>query len=192
MINKQESPSSTSPSQAELESNSKLKIVTDIRAFAEELKLQGIKIFNNDNLIVEAGYFSEEKGELSEDDNLPDTLKYPASLSFDEAKSKEDGVVIMEGDYGGQIYLTCQMKHIKCDEETMNKLLHDLDRIEWGCNDEDEGSSIDYHCVKPGYGVIGGMGGGVVVNGLWIHEDINPTVTAKIQQVLTGEIKSIV
>ena len=45
---------------------------------------------------------------------------YHPLANFAEAKNTDAAVVIMEGDWGGQIYLTCPMKLVKCDEKTLN------------------------------------------------------------------------
>jgi hypothetical protein len=48
-----------------------------------------------------------------------------------EAKADPEGVVILEGDYGGQIYVVVQAEQVLCSQKTLSWLLHDLDRISW-------------------------------------------------------------
>ncbi|WP_307215224.1 hypothetical protein [Paenibacillus tundrae] len=77
--------------------------------------------------------------------------------SFKKALDTPDAYVIMEGDDGGQIYLSCPMKLVKCSEETLHILLKDLDTIAWDCN-EGEGQGLFYEKLFPGDGISGGMG----------------------------------
>jgi hypothetical protein len=53
-------------------------------------------------------------------------IPYHSLRSFEEAKSSSDGVVILEGDDGGQIYVVCPASLVKCSEEALNNLLRDL------------------------------------------------------------------
>ncbi|WP_289355064.1 hypothetical protein [Paenibacillus sp. S-12] len=78
---------------------------------------------------------------------------------FKKAKAIPDTYVIMEGDWGGQIYLSYPMKYINCSEEILHNLLDDLDSIAWDCN-EGEGKGLYYEIRRPGDGIGGGMGGG--------------------------------
>jgi hypothetical protein len=110
--------------------------------------------------------------------------------SFKEAKEASDGAVVLEGDGGGQIYLTCPMRHVKCSEETLNKLLHEIDKLEWYCN-EGWGVRTYYRRAESGDGVWGGMGGGIVEDELWIHPDICSVKTERIRNVINGESTSI-
>lgn len=110
--------------------------------------------------------------------------------SFDEAKKASNGGVVLEGDWGGQIYLTCPLKYVKCDEQTLKKLLREIDTFEWDCN-EGDGTHMTYVRVNPGDNVGGGMGGGAVENGLWIHPDIADDKKELIRKVINGELTSI-
>jgi hypothetical protein len=47
--------------------------------------------------------------------------------TLSEARTISDAVAIMEGDYGGQIYFTCPVRHISCDADTLARLLTDLE-----------------------------------------------------------------
>jgi hypothetical protein len=176
-MTKKQKPSLPQESETDLQPVSGFKTATDTRRLLDV----NFQDSGSDN----EGFIDES------DEDSPEDINIPKYMGFDEARSKENGVVIMEGDWGGQIYLTCPMKYVKCGEEALIGLLHDLDRKEWDCN-EGDGASVHYICVKPGYGVAGGMGGGIVEDGLWVHGDINPKLAAKIRQVLSGEIRSIV
>lgn len=107
-------------------------------------------------------------------------------FSLEEAKKASDGYVVMEGDWGGQIYLTCPTGLVKCGEEALRKLLSKIDQGEWGCN-EGGGASMSFGRAKPGDGVSGGMGGGAVTDGLWIHGGISPKLAGLIRRVISGE-----
>jgi hypothetical protein len=54
--------------------------------------------------------------------------------SLNEAKSYEDGVVILAGDDGGQTYLVCLASQVACAEQDLELLLQDLDEIAWPGN----------------------------------------------------------
>jgi len=106
---------------------------------------------------------------------------------FEEARATRDAVVIMEGDWGGQIYVVCTMEQIKCDEDTLKQLLKDLDGIAWECN-EGEGQGIYYEVRKVGEGIGGGMGGARVESGMWIHDEFKEKhLENEIKKVIFGE-----
>ena len=94
--------------------------------------------------------------------------------SYDDlktAKTDPDAYVIMEGDWGGQIYLTCPAKYIVCDEDVLKEILKKLDQTSWECNGGD-GAGIRFETYDLGDEVSGGMGGGMIMDGLWIHPKI--------------------
>ncbi len=90
--------------------------------------------------------------------------------SLNEAKSYEDGVVILQGDDGGQIYVVCLAAQVACSEQNLEVLLHDLDEIAWPGNDPDM-CHVYYERRATGTNVAGGMGGAVVTAEPWIHQD---------------------
>lgn len=94
---------------------------------------------------------------------------YEALRTLAEAQAADDGVVVMEGDDGGQIYLTCPARLITCDELALEQLLNDLDSFGWN---DPELARVFYERTPVGAGIGGGMGGGVVVEGLWLHEEL--------------------
>ncbi len=93
---------------------------------------------------------------LSQAKNTP---FYPLK-SFEDAKSYKDGVAVFEGDYGGQIYLTCPVSEIICDEPTLRQLLIDIDTH---CFNYPDSAQIYYERIAQGSGIWGGSGGGIVV-----------------------------
>jgi hypothetical protein len=107
--------------------------------------------------------------------------------SLDEAKRCEDGVVILEGDYGGQVYLTCPARLVCCPPETLYQLLLDIDSKCWECNSGD-GAGIYFERKPAGSGVWGGMGGGRVHAGLWLHPGVEALgLRPQIEAILAGK-----
>lgn len=92
------------------------------------------------------------------------------TYGFDAARRDPDGVAILVADWGGQILATVRMKYARCSEKALKQLLKDLDAIAWPCN-EGRGTSIHYERASVGTWVEGGMGGGEVLDGLWLHPE---------------------
>ena len=88
---------------------------------------------------------------------------YKAIESLDEAKATPGAAIVMEGDYGGCIYLTCPARLVHCHERTLRQLLDDLDEHDWS---DPEGVGLYYEVAPVGSGVAGGTGGGVVSDGV--------------------------
>ncbi len=107
---------------------------------------------------------------------------YRAFRTLVEAQADPEGIVVFEGDDGGQIYLVCTASSVRCSEEDLRALLRDLDSLKW--NDVTS-ARVYFESLPIGSGVWGGMGGGRVVNGLWVHPEIE-RYAAAIQQVLCG------
>jgi hypothetical protein len=85
---------------------------------------------------------------------------------YDEARNIEDAYVFFEGDWGGQIYLVCPMRRVRCSEKALQEILLEIDRRQWK---DAEGAAIYYERHRPGDGIWGGMGGGRALDELWIH-----------------------
>ena len=94
---------------------------------------------------------------------------YKAIESLDEARATPGAAIVMEGDYGGSIYLTCPARLVRCDERALRQLLHDLDEHDWN---DPEGVGLYYEVAPVGSGVAGGTGGGVVTDRVWLHPDL--------------------
>jgi hypothetical protein len=90
--------------------------------------------------------------------------------SLDEARQTEDAVLVMEGDDGGRIYLTCPARRVRCDEATLRRLLEDVDALGWR---DISMAGLFFELLAMGSGVAGGMGGGVILDGLWVHPRID-------------------
>jgi len=108
-----------------------------------------------------------------------------AFTTLTAAREHTASVVIFEGDYGGTIYLTIPVNHVACDEAALKQLLLDIDSMGWS---DTRGTLVAYEVVPIGAGVAGGMGGGLVVDGLWLHSRIEALdLREQIEQVLNGQ-----
>ena len=112
---------------------------------------------------------------------------YRALRSLAEAKSAPDGVVVLEGDYGGQIYVVARACHVECHEQVLQNLLAEIDSTEW--NDPD-GARVYFEVQRIGEGIPGGMGGARVTDSIWVHPRISSLETA-IASVLCGKAITI-
>jgi hypothetical protein len=88
-----------------------------------------------------------------------------------EAQAHPDGCVVLEGDDGGQIYAVFPAHEVLCGQPTLETLLRDLDSICWPGNDLDS-ACVFFEAQPLGTPVIGGMGGGIVQDGGWIHPNL--------------------
>lgn len=109
--------------------------------------------------------------------------------TLDEARQYDDGVAILQGDWGGQIYAVIPVQMIRCSTNTLQKLLLDLDNEAWSCN-ENEGASIYYERKPTGTGVAGGMGGGASTGQLWVHPEFDE-IAEQIRRVIIGEQETV-
>ena len=114
--------------------------------------------------------------------------KFKSYKDFKSAKADPNSYVVMQGDWGGQIYLTCPIKLVACDEYMLKKILRKLDAMCWGCNGG-EGADLCYETHVPGDFVSGGMGGGLATDGLWIHPKIleEDNVNAEVESIILGK-----
>ena len=104
--------------------------------------------------------------------------------SLQEAKQYEDGIVIQQGDDGGQIYVVARAIGVKCSIETLQQLLIDLDEIAWPDNDASM-RRIFFERRSIGSPIAGGMGGGMVLERPWVHKNFSNSEPA-ILAVLGG------
>lgn len=97
--------------------------------------------------------------------------------SLEEARQVPDGRMILEGDYGGQVFLTCPASMVSCSPGVLQRLLLDIDARCWpGC--EGEGAGIYFERKPTGAGVWGGMGGGLISDSLWLHQEVEASASA--------------
>jgi hypothetical protein len=95
---------------------------------------------------------------------MDDPEHYVAFQTLDEARQHLHAVVIMTGDYGGQVYLTCPVSKVCCSEGALRELLNALAWL-----DRRNGEQLTYEVTPVGAGVSGGQGGGEVITGVWLH-----------------------
>lgn len=86
--------------------------------------------------------------------------------SLAEARAHADAALVMEGDFGGQIYLTCPLRLVQCDQPALAQLLEDLNHFAGF-----EGEGLFFELLPVGSGVAGGMGGGAVAAEVWLHDE---------------------
>jgi hypothetical protein len=97
-----------------------------------------------------------------------DGAEYVAYHSLEEAACDPQAAVVLSGDYGGTIFLTVPGKHVRCDLGALRTLVSDLDAVTWMSGDLTIATvALERHPI--GTGVIGGDGGGVIVDGVWTH-----------------------
>jgi hypothetical protein len=138
---------------------------------------------NNETIIIPE-HHSPVRHILNETKGVPNDIFID---SFENARDFPSAYVIMEGDWGGQIYFSCPMQLVKCSEESLHNLLDDLDVIAWECN-EGDGKGLYYEIHSPGDGIGGGMGGGEVKEELWIHNEfMELKLFDEIEQVILGK-----
>jgi len=106
--------------------------------------------------------------------------KYKPLKSLEEARAAEHGAVVIEGDWGGTIYLSCPVKYVNATQDELSALAEWLERAFWGCNfwtreghtHIQGGHGVYYLDAPPGTGIWGGMGGGAHMDGLWVHPEV--------------------
>jgi len=119
-------------------------------------------------------------------------LPYEPFHSLDEARSHPEAVMILEADSGGQILATCPVRYVIASEPALNQLLCDLENITWGAgglaeDDQPYDAQIYYEVLPVGSGVGGGMGGGLVVDGVWVHRELEQeSLREQIEAVILG------
>jgi hypothetical protein len=95
---------------------------------------------------------------------------YRAVQSLAKAQAEENFALILEGDYGGQIYATCPVNKIHCEEKTLRQLLFDIDGLTW---ENPEGCGLHFEYAPIGTPISGGMGGGQIVMDVWVHAELH-------------------
>lgn len=113
------------------------------------------------------------------------TNPYRTTLAQARADPSIDVIAMLEGDCGGQTYVVCPVRLIRCDESTLRRLLVDIDAHQWR---EPQNTRMSFFRTAIGSRVGGGMGGGNVVDGVWIHERLRQLGLAPfIELVLIGD-----
>jgi len=105
--------------------------------------------------------------------------------TLEEARGAGAAIVIIEGDYGGQIYLTAPIQYVGCTEARLPRLAKELELLCWRAG---RGERVVFEPGLPGRRVAGGMGGGLVIDGVWVHEEIRQLGLADVvTEVLAGK-----
>ncbi|HEY7357500.1 MAG TPA: hypothetical protein VH590_13570 [Ktedonobacterales bacterium] len=116
-------------------------------------------------------------------------IPYQPLHTLEEAKAYSDGIVVMEGDDGGTIYLVCPASLVTCSQDTLGELLSDLDKMTW--NDLSM-ARVFYERQPVGTIVAGGSGGGEVTSDIWIHDEfVQGKVDAAIRAVIQGTLPNL-
>jgi len=113
--------------------------------------------------------------------------QYRTFRSLLEAKSSPDSIAVFEGDYGGQIYVVARVSVISCSEQVLLSLLSELDSLKWK---DPQGARLYFEEAEIGQPIPGGMGGGRVIEGIWVHSRLQQ-YSAKVEDVLTGKRASL-
>jgi hypothetical protein len=104
-----------------------------------------------------------------------------------EAQADPRGIVVFEGDFGGQIYAVARASFVRCAPERLQALLAEIDAVHWS---EPDAARVYFESSQPGSGIAGGMGGGIVPAELWVHPKLNVPLEA-VRAVLLGEKVSL-
>ena len=99
-------------------------------------------------------------------------LEYKPIENMEEARNISNAIVVLDGDYGGQVYATCPVKHLNptITHEQLEAICKQLSAVEWN---QDDDWQVSYQIKEVGHGVWGGMGGGRVEDGLWMHPKLS-------------------
>ncbi|MDO8584032.1 MAG: hypothetical protein Q7R83_02525 [bacterium] len=102
-------------------------------------------------------------------------LNYECLRWMHEMGRPTDVWLVMQGDYGGQIYLTVPLSHIDLKQAELDDLLRMLDHRSWKGNRGDGAGAYLWSPSVVGFdpceGISGGMGGGRLTDGLWLHKE---------------------
>jgi hypothetical protein len=111
--------------------------------------------------------------------------EYRSFRSLAEAQAAPSGVVILEGDYGGQIFVTCPARLVRCTEDRLRRLAEEVQALTWS---RDPGAAtVLFEPLAPGASVAGGMDGGLVTDAAWLHEELHQLgLRAAIEGVLSA------
>lgn len=113
-------------------------------------------------------------------------IPYQAVRPLAEVKVYDDGIVVLEGDDGGQIYAVSPASLVACTQDTLEQLLRDVDALEW--NDPSM-ARVFYERQPADSPVSGGMGGGwVLADEIWVHDRlVQKHLDVAIRAVIRGQ-----
>jgi hypothetical protein len=108
-----------------------------------------------------------------------------------EAQAGPAAAVILEGDAGGQIFATCPAGRVRCAEARLRQLARELAGRTWASAGADS-ARVRFEPLPVGAGVAGGMGGGRVEAGVWVHEELRQLGwAAAVEGVLLGTLEAL-
>ena len=117
---------------------------------------------------------------------------YRALRSLAEARACDDGVVVLEGDHGGQIYAVFPAALVACSAERLDELAHDLDAVARPSAAPDA-VAVYYERHALGEAIAGGGGGGVVLSGGWVHDGlVQAGIEHQVHAVVSGRCERLV
>lgn len=88
--------------------------------------------------------------------------------SLETAQLDPHAAVVLSGDWGGTIFLTVPVRLLGCSMTTLDTLVSDLDAVTLMSGRPTVATvALERHPV--GTRVIGGGGGGLVIEGVWTH-----------------------
>ena len=116
-------------------------------------------------------------------------LKKKFSLKGD-CISKRGTYWVLEGDWGGQIYLSVRANAVS--EKRAFAALWIVDVVQWTCNNDLEvcqGACVHLDKGRPGRPISGGMGGGMFAySRIWMHDGLNSGLKTWVEPFLFGEV----
>lgn len=119
----------------------------------------------------------------------PEGAPYRSFRTLAEARAAPTAALVLEGDHGGQILATCPVRLIGCSDARVHRLSVELQELCWN---EPYGAGVHLEPLGPGDGVAGGMGGGIVTDGLWLHEELEQLgMRDAIEAVLAGRTEEL-
>ncbi len=113
-------------------------------------------------------------------------VPYRALTSLAAAQAVTDGVVVVEGDLGGRIYAVFPAAVVRCSEAGLRALALDLDARLCPAPGGD-GADVYFERHRIGDPIAGGDGGGVVLPGGWVHDElVQADLERAVLDVVTG------
>jgi len=91
--------------------------------------------------------------------------------SLEAAQSDPHGIAVLEGDDGGTVYAVVPAREAGCSLGALQQLLVDLDERVWPHNPPNM-RHLYFESRREGEAVPGGMGGGLVAAGVWLHPEV--------------------
>lgn len=111
--------------------------------------------------------------------------------TLDEARDHPGSAVALYGDSGGQVYVLAPVGMVACTHEALERLLERLDAVAWPSAGADA-RGISFLHAPIGTAVLAGMGGAEVVDGIWVHAELQSHgLTHPIRDVISGEADGV-